>query len=100
MLYAHHVFCLVGGYTCLKCIPLESQHLFFMPILSTEASTVFLILKLWMDEYSGKKNVIFRILYGINDVLFVSLFFKLRVYNFYFNLIHKPEVYMRHLIVM
>jgi hypothetical protein len=91
---AHHIFCLVGSYTCLKCIPLESQHLFFMPILSTEASTVFLILKLWMDEYSGKKNIIFKILYGINDVLFVSLFFKLRIYNFYFNLIHKPEVYI------
>ena len=89
----HHIFCLIGSYTCLKCIPLESQHLFFMPILSTEASTVFLITKLWMDEYSGKKNIIFKILYGINDVLFVSLFFKLRVYNFYFNLIHKPEVY-------
>jgi hypothetical protein len=90
----HHVFSLIGGYTSIKCIPLESQHLIFMPIFSTEITTVFLIIKLWMDDYKEKKNVIFRILYGINDILFVSLFFKLRIYNFYFNLIHKPEVYI------
>ena len=75
----HHIFSLFCCYSGIQFIPVNFQHVLFLPICNTEISTVFLIIKLWMDEYKGKKNTIFNILYSINDIVFVSLFFKLRI---------------------
>lgn len=89
----HHIFTLICCYNNIKYFVNDTYHLHFMPLFNTEISTIFLIIKLWMDGYTGKKSALFNVLSGINDFLFLSLFFKLRVCEFY-GLIQNPETYV------
>jgi hypothetical protein len=57
----------------------------------TELSTVFYAIKLWMDQYkqsiTTKTSPTFDVVYTLNDIIFVVLFMKLRVYDYYYNII-------------
>lgn len=86
----HHVFTLIGCYNTIHYFE-KDHYVHFLPLMYTEISTVFLIIKIWMDEYNGKKNTILSVL---NDLIFISLFVKYRVYGFY-NLIQSPETYVK-----
>jgi hypothetical protein len=88
----HHICGLICTYNSIKYFSKDYEQLYFLTIFNTEISTVFLIIKEWMDEYNFKKNVTSIILYNINDLLFLCLFFKLRIYDFY-NLLLNPETY-------
>lgn len=88
----HHICGLICSYNSIKYFSKGCEQLHFLTIFNTEISTVFLIIKDWMDEYNFKKNVTTIILYNINDLLFLSSFFKLRIYDFY-NLFQNPETY-------
>jgi len=88
----HHICCLICSYNSIKYFSKDYEQLHFLTIFNTEISTVFLIIKEWMDEYNIKQNSIHIILYNINDLLFLSSFFKLRIYDFY-NLFQNPETY-------
>jgi hypothetical protein len=89
----HHIFCLCCGYSGIQFIPMNLQYILFLPTFNTEISTIFFTTKLWLDEYKGKKNSIFNIFYGVNDLLFFSLFFKLRIYDYYFKIVQNPEAH-------
>ena len=88
----HHICGLICSYNSIKYFSKGYEQLHFLTIFNTEISTVFLIIKEWMDEYNFKKNITHIILYNINDLLFLSSFFKLRIYDFY-NLFQNPETY-------
>jgi hypothetical protein len=88
----HHICGLICSYNSIKYFSKGYEQLHFLTIFNTEISTVFLIIKEWMDEYNFKKNVTTIILYNINDLLFLSSFFKLRIYDFY-NLFQNPQTY-------
>ncbi len=88
----HHICGLICSYNSIKYFSKGYEQLHFLTIFNTEISTVFLIIKEWMDECNFKKNVTNIVLYNINDLLFLSSFFKLRIYDFY-NLFQNPETY-------
>ena len=88
----HHICGLICSYNSIKYFSKGYEQLHFLTIFNTEISTVFLIIKEWMDEYNFKKSITHIILYNINDLLFLSSFFKLRIYDFY-NLFQNPETY-------
>jgi len=88
----HHIFSLNCCYNNIKYFVNDTYHLHFIPLFNTEITTVFLIIKLWMDGYTGKKNALFNVLSGINEFLFLSLFFKFRIYDYY-NLLQNSETY-------
>ena len=60
-------------------------------MLSTEFSTVFYVAKLWLDQYkksiNTKTSTTFNIVYGLNDSIFFASFFKLRIFDYYYNII-------------
>ena len=89
----HHIFTLNCCYNNIKYFVNDSYHIHFIPLFNTEISSIFLIIKIWMDGYTGKKSKLFNILSGINNLLFLSLFFKFRVCDFY-GLIQNPETYV------
>ena len=90
----HHFFSLCCGYSGIQFIPMNLQYILFLPTFNTEISTIFFTTKLWLDEYKGKKNSLFNIFYGINDVLFFCLFFKLRIHDYYLNLVGNIETHI------
>lgn len=66
------------------------------PFVKTEISTIFLLLKLLHDDVASdtiKKNRIVKILYGINDFLFITTFVKTRVWDLTFDAMLNPEIH-------
>ena len=66
------------------------------PFVKTEISTIFLLLKLLHDDVASdtiKKNRIVKILYGINDFLFITTFVKTRVWDLSFDAMLNPEIH-------
>jgi hypothetical protein len=66
------------------------------PFLKTEISTIFLMLKIIYDDNASesiKKNKIAKILYGINDALFISTFAKFRIFDLFIDVVSNPEFY-------
>lgn len=88
----HHALTLVCLYYYLKYFDTDYLYLHFLPSLKIEMSTVFLILKLWMDNIE-KKSTFLKIVYSVNDGVFVYLFFKLRVYDCYYQILYNQETY-------
>ena len=66
------------------------------PFFKTEYSTIFLLIKYFYDEKapeSLKKNRFSKILYGINDLAFVTTFVKFRIFDLYTNAIQNTEIH-------
>lgn len=64
------------------------------PLVKTEISTIFLLLKIITEEKAPemiKKNVIVKTLYKINDFIFIATFVKFRIFDLYFNIIKNEE---------
>lgn len=74
----------------------EDANALSTPFLKTEISTIFLMMKVIYDDNASetiKKNRIAKILYGVNDALFISTFTKFRMFDLFFNVIGNPEFY-------
>ena len=68
----HHICGLICSYNSIKYFSKGYEQLHFLTIFNTEISTVFLIIKEWMDEYNFKKSITHIILYNINDFIIYS----------------------------
>lgn len=81
----HHL-CIFGfsSYIYYYQVPPEVRILFCYPMIKTEISTIFLALK----EYIPKNSV----WHSINLILFYVSFFKLRVLDYYSDILHKHDL--------
>ncbi len=89
----HHIFILcIIGFKYLGEVDNYHDETVMYTLLSTELSTIFLVAKLWMDQYvksiETKPSTLFNILYGINDLFFCVLFFKLRIFDYYYYILN------------
>jgi hypothetical protein len=78
--FIHHIFTLlIGFYNYYYKIGYIENHIIIYTLLRTEISSIFLVLK-----YYIKKDSIF---YNINNLIFIILFFKFRVFDYYYYII-------------
>ena len=86
----HHLFLLcLGSVLYQHNIHLHSCMFLIIPLLCTEISTMFLVIKDWLAQFHRTNSV----LYTINNTLFVTTFFLTRVYIFTSYIIYNPETY-------
>ena len=89
-LFIHHLLTLSGIYFCyIHSVDIEDTKSVYFSIISTELSSLFLILNIWLSD---SKNTIMKTIKGINYILLISAFVKLRVYDYYY-VITNPETY-------
>lgn len=77
----HHL-CIFGIIFC-NCyynVSIEYRFIFLYPLLKTEISSFFYVLKYWIPKET--------ILYNVNIILFYISFLKLRIYDFYYEIIY------------
>ena len=77
----HHLC--IGGiifYNYYYNVSTDDRFIFLYPLLKTEISSIFYVLKYWLPQKT--------ILYDVNMILFYILFFKLRIYDFYYEIIY------------
>lgn len=86
----HHSFVILFG-TFLFYYEMKFDDYFFLliPILATEISTLFLVFKLWMEQFDMTKTIWFT----INNVLFFASFFMTRIYFYTSYVIANPQTY-------
>ena len=58
----------------------EDRFIFLYPLLNTEISSIFYVLKYWLSKKS--------FFYTINSILFYISFFKLRIFDFYYKILY------------
>ena len=77
----HHI-CIFGiiFYNYYYNVSTEYRFIFLYPLLKTEISSIFYVLKYWLP-----KNTM---LYNVNIILFYISFVKLRIYDFYYDIIY------------
>ena len=77
----HHL-CIFGiiFYNYYYNVSTEYRFIFLYPLLKTEISSIFYVLKYWLPKKT--------ILYNVNTILFYILFLKLRIYDFYYEIIY------------
>lgn len=81
----HHVFILaILLYNEVILPKPEDRFLFTYPMLKTEISSVFYVLKSWLPQHSN--------VYHINSALFCLSFIKFRIYDYYDAMIHQNKV--------
>lgn len=92
--FIHHVLT-VGtiGFAYLHGIPPDTVFTVFGTLLMTEMSSFFNISRIWLEEYIGQNNRMFSTIYAVNALLFILSFAKLRLYDFYIDIIRNPRTY-------
>ena len=77
----HHL-CIFGiiFYNYYYNVSTEYRFIFLYPLLKTEISSIFYVLKFWLPKKT--------ILYNVNTILFYISFVKLRIYDFYYEIIY------------
>lgn len=76
----HHLFILsIIFYNNYYNVSSDYRFIFLYPLLNTEISSIFYVLKYWLP----KKTII----YNANMVFFYLSFFKFRIYDFYYKII-------------
>lgn len=84
----HHLFIMgILFYSEYHQASIEDKFLFIYPLLKTEISSIFYVLRYWLSENS--------MLYTANILLFYVSFLKFRIYDFYVELIHHNLVFHR-----
>ena len=82
----HHLFVLsIFFYNKYFNVSFTNRVIFLYPLIKTEISSIFLILKFWIP-----KNNIF---YHINSILFYLTFFKFRIVDFYNEILYENKNY-------
>jgi hypothetical protein len=96
----HHIFgYLLCEYIFENNVDMMQNNYIYKTLLQTEISSIFLCIKLLIDFYkkdieTSKYNKIIKIYYPINDLIFISLFYKLRIHDFFFNIIQNENFYI------
>lgn len=93
----HHALCLLT----LSCkysfnINEYESNIILKPFVKTEISTIFLIFKVVYEKNvpeSIKKNYVANTLYQINDLIFVAVFVKTRIWDLLFDAMLNPEIH-------
>lgn len=86
----HHSFVILfGSFLFYHDMKFDDYFFLLIPILATEISTLFLVLKLWMEQFDMTKTIWFT----INNFLFFVSFFITRIYFYTFNVIANPQTY-------
>lgn len=94
----HHTFCVM----MMSCnLPYGYNHedsIFILrPLIKTEVSTIFLLLKLLYEQNaSAKQNSIVKTVFAMNDVAFVTTFMKTRIWDLTFDVMLNPEIYQKN----
>jgi len=91
----HHIFglCLITPIFLLH-ISFQDINFLLFSIYKTEISTFFLLFKLWnKDNYIVTRYNLPPKLFIVNDLLFFALFFKLRILDYYNEIIINPISY-------
>jgi len=77
----HHIFIMgILFYNNYYDVSDSHRFMFSCPLLKTEISSIFYVLKYWIPKNS--------FMYSINSILFYILFFKLRIFDFYYQIIY------------
>jgi len=80
----HHIFVLgIIFYNYYYSVVPSDRFIFLYPLLKTEISSIFYVLKHWIPKNSY--------IYNINLLLFFCTFFKFRIYDFYYELINNQQ---------
>jgi len=83
----HHIFILgIIFYNYYCNVSSEYRMLFLYPLLKTEISSIFYVLKYWLSKNTT--------LYNINSILFILSFFKLRIIDFYYEIIYSHSSFI------
>jgi hypothetical protein len=96
----HHIFSLLClSFKYVNNVSFEDDSLIILTTLNTEMSSFFYVYKLLLEEKKQfiltkiSKNMFDKISI-LNDLLFFSSFLKLRIINYYYNLIHNEHIYI------
>jgi hypothetical protein len=83
----HHILTLgLLYYNIVYNVHCSDLHIITYSFIKTEISSIFLILKYYLDKKSA--------FYHINNIVFYILFFKLRIYDIYYNVIkYDSQIY-------
>lgn len=85
----HHLFVLMVSYICMFDLPPEDFQSVTIPLLATEISTLFLVLRLWMINFDMTKTLLFT----VNNAVFAITFAATRWYGFYVYMIANQKIY-------
>jgi hypothetical protein len=92
----HHIFGMLLSSIFMTCGITNTHDRIVLsePLVKTEISTVFLLLKIITEEKAQemiKKNAIVKTLYNINDFAFIATFVKFRIFDLYFDVIKNKD---------
>ena len=77
----HHLFSLgLFYYSFVFNVPCSDINILTYSFIKTEISSIFMVLKFYINKKSN--------LYHVNNIIFYILFFKLRVYEIYYDVIN------------
>jgi len=99
-LVLHHIFgYLLCQYIIENNIDFMKNNSIYKTFFNTELSTIFLSIKLLINWYKTdiektKFNKFIKIYYDINDLIFFCLFYKLRLHDYYYNIIQNENTYI------
>lgn len=86
----HHMFVLLfTSYFVTTEIPVEDCITLVLTILSTEISTLFLVIKIWLEQFQMQQTMV----YGVNMVFFLLSFIYTRLYLYTQFVILNPQTY-------
>lgn len=95
--FIHHIFVLlISTSKHLFKINWEDDTMIFLTLATTEISTIFYSASLIMDEHKDKlkKFSFYQPIYNVNNFVFLAIFFKTRICDYYTNIIHNPNTYI------
>jgi hypothetical protein len=72
----------------------EHSSLLLLTMYKTEISTFFYVFKLFLQKMNLKQSKAIYVLSKINDLCFFISFFKLRIYDYYVNIVSNPAFYL------
>ena len=99
-LIIHHILgYLLCEYIFENNVDMTQNNYIYKTFFNTELSTIFLSIKLLIDWYrvdieKSKYNKLIKIYYHINDLIFLYLFYKLRIYDYFYNIIQNENTYI------
>jgi hypothetical protein len=86
----HHLLSLSAiSFTILYNMSIYDSLYIYLAMMSTELSSIFLIFNYWISDSNG---TFMKVVKGINSILFIATFTKLRIYDYYY-FVTNPETY-------
>jgi hypothetical protein len=95
----HHIFCyFLCSYITFNNVDLSIDSIIYKTMLQTETSTIFYMFRLIIDLYKNeieksRFNKIIKYYSYLNDIIFIILFYKLRINDYFYNVIQNDNMY-------